>query len=328
LTPEIGFDMFASFCDLHRLWHNTMTVPFFYCRHFSAAATLVCLLLTSSMPISASQMATVESPDKQFRATLSVSPEEPALADTITLTVEVEAKGDGIVEFPPFGTKLGELDIVKVVSTERKLVLTVVPQHGGQTPIWAIPIRCGSQQITLPAVKLDIKAGVTPEEASLDNITSSVKAFDVRSYYPLWIAAALVVLAVIVLFWYLFLRQKKTIENLSAPLSPQESALRRLADLLASRKHESDVKSFFIELSDIIRLFVEQWTGIRAPELTTEEFFRKVTTRRQENHLPQLRPFLESADVVKFAKHQPTPDEIMLAFRRAEEFVRGTDERN
>lgn len=319
--------MFASFCGSHRLWYNVITVPLFEYRHFSAA-TLVCLLLTGFVPILASQItatiATVESPDKQLRATLSVSPGKPTLADTIMLTVEVEAEGNVAAEFPDFGTKLGKLDIVKMVSSGRKLVLTVVPQHGGKTPIWAIPIRCGDQQITLPAAELDIQAGVTPEEASLDNITSSAEAFDVRSSRLFWIAAALIVLVVIILIWYVFIRQKREIENLPALLSPQESALRRLADLLESRKHESDVKGFFIELSDIVRWFVEQLTGIHAPELTTEEFLREIATKwRRENHLPQLRPFLESADVVKFAKHQPTQDEIMLAFRRAEEFVRG-----
>ena len=38
--------------------------------------------------------------------------------------------------------------------------------------------------------------------------------------------------------------------------------------------------------------------------------------------LETLVPFLESADIVKFAKHVPTEDEVMLAFRRAEQFVR------
>ena len=271
------------------------------------------------------------SADGRCRAVLTVLPDRPSLADTLTLTLDITCPEGVSVEFPPFGERLGELEIIDIQTTDRQLVLTAIPQRSGKTPIWAMTIQCGEQQIDLPAAELNIAAEIDTENASLDDIGLVTEPIPLPKWHIYAIIAALVLITLI-LFW-LFYRRKRT--ELSAEihsLSAQELALRRLAELLESRKQESDVKGFFVELSDIVRWYVERLTGIRAPELTTEEFLNKIARPQQPTRfagsLETLAPFLESADAVKFAKHVPTNDEIMLAFRRAENFVRKSQERN
>jgi len=287
-----------------------------------------------SLSVVADPLSQAVSGDGQYRATLSLSPNPPRLANTITLTLDVTCPEGEIVEFPPFGERIGELDIVDIKTTDRQLVLTAIPRRAGTTPIWAMTIRCGQRQIDLSAVELDIAAEIDSENASLDDIGLTAEPIPEPTWHIYVIIAALI-LAAMFLLWLLLRRRRTELPEEIHPLSAQELALRRLAALLESRKHESDVKGFFVELSDIVRWYVERLTGIRAPEMTTEEFLHKIAEparwhRSRSNQQPTgfsgslktLAPFLEAADVVKFAKHVPTDEEMMLAFRRAESFIR------
>jgi len=273
------------------------------------------------------------SADGQCRAVLSLTPDQPTLADTITLTLDVTCPDGEIVEFPLFGERLGDLNIVDVKMTDRQLVLTAIPLRAGTMPIWAMTIRCGQHKIEIPAFELVITANIDCENASLDDIGLTTQPIP-KPLWHLYLAIAVLVLLGLFLLWLLYRRKRTELPEEITPLSAQELALRRLSELLESRKHESDVKGFFVELSDIVRWYVERLTGIRAPELTTEEFLHKIAepTRwyrsgselpaRYTGSLDTLVPFLEAADSVKFAKHVPTNDEIMLAFHRAENFIR------
>ena len=277
------------------------------------------------------------SADGLCRAVLSLSPEHPTLADTITLTLDITCPDGETVEFPPFGERLGELNIVDIKQTNRQLVLTAIPQCAGKTPIWAMTIRCGQQQIEFPAAEINITANIDTENASLDDIGLSTEPIP-RPFWHLYVAITATVLAVLFLLWLLCRRKRIEVPEDISPLSAQEIALRRLAALLESRKHESDVKGFFVELSDIVRWYVERLSGIRAPELTTEEFLNKIadparwdrsrneSLARLTGSLDTLVAFLESADSVKFAKHVPANDEVMLAFHRAEHFIQRRQE--
>jgi hypothetical protein len=83
------------------------------------------------------------------------------------------------------------------------------------------------------------------------------------------------------------------------------------------------VKGFYVELTGIVRRFIERTTAIHAPEQTTEEFLREIGSgaafTRDERQ--RLKDFLESADLVKFAAHQPQFVDVEEAFRRAKVFV-------
>ena len=298
-----------------------------------------CIIIVGmSSSVVAAPLAESVCPDGRCRAVLSVSPEQPFLADTITLTLDVTCSDGDVVEFPPFGENLGELTLVDVRRTDRQLILTAIPRRTGTTPIWGMTIRCGERYIEIPGTELTIAADIDSETASLDDIGLNTDLIPEQSWHIYAIIAALILAALLLLWLFYRCKGSETLEE-THPLSAQELALQRLAVLLESRKHESDIKGFFVELSDIVRWYVERLTGIRAPELTTEEFLHKIVKPvRQWGGLVQqpgpgsagslelLVPFLEAADIVKFAKHVPTDDEIMLAFRRAEHFVREESE--
>lgn len=84
-------------------------------------------------------------------------------------------------------------------------------------------------------------------------------------------------------------------------------------------------KEFYVELTMVVRRYIQRRHGIRAPNLTTEEFFAELgrsglATPGQE---AKLREFLTSADMVKFAGVQATPEMADDATASARTYLQG-----
>jgi len=87
-----------------------------------------------------------------------------------------------------------------------------------------------------------------------------------------------------------------------------EIAHSRLSRLSADTLRDAEaVQAFFVELSDIVRHYLEDRFSLHAPELTTEEFLDVAATSPDLNSEQKsfLRDFLRRADQVKFARHIP-----------------------
>jgi len=111
-------------------------------------------------------------------------------------------------------------------------------------------------------------------------------------------------------------------------MSPRERALEELADLMVRDLiAKNQVKEFFLELTLIVRRYIERAHSIRAPEQTTEEFLLAAARNPQFRSavLGKLRVFLQTADLVKFAAYRPEPAVVDRAFGTARDYVE-TDE--
>lgn len=89
-----------------------------------------------------------------------------------------------------------------------------------------------------------------------------------------------------------------------ARMAPRERALLELQQLLEKHLAEKGLfKQFYVELTHVVRRYIERRHGIRAPKQTTEEFLQMAL---QSGSFPpptlqRLQDFLTSADLVKFA---------------------------
>ncbi|MDX1393042.1 MAG: hypothetical protein R3195_01580 [Gemmatimonadota bacterium] len=120
--------------------------------------------------------------------------------------------------------------------------------------------------------------------------------------------------------------------------APGEIALEELDRLEAGPLLErGEVKEFHIEISAIVRTYIERRFGVEALEMTTGELLdaleRPVDRDRGVGRPPdavpdalrdELRVFLVRCDLVKFAKRRPSADESRELFPSARRFVRGT----
>ena len=84
----------------------------------------------------------------------------------------------------------------------------------------------------------------------------------------------------------------------------------------------NQVEPFFVEVTGIVRDYVELAFSLRAPEQTTEEFLvNMVTEPVVARHRQVIEPFLTAADEVKFARLTPDRSAMQRAFDTAENFV-------
>jgi hypothetical protein len=89
---------------------------------------------------------------------------------------------------------------------------------------------------------------------------------------------------------------------------------------------EELVDGWYVELSAIVRRYLENRFNLRAPELTTEEFLREArrSSELTREHRDLLTAFLEGCDRVKFAGYVPGESESLEALASARRFVEET----
>lgn len=107
-------------------------------------------------------------------------------------------------------------------------------------------------------------------------------------------------------------------------MTPRERALRELNTLINRNLPGKGLfKDFYIELTLVVRRYIERRHGIQAPEQTTEEF---LTAAAQHTHfnprsLEELKAFLSAADLVKFAGVSATLSSTVEAATKARDYI-------
>jgi len=141
---------------------------------------------------------------------------------------------------------------------------------------------------------------------------------------PLALAGGLAVLALLgALGWWWRRRRAARI----APPPPVPADVRAAEALRDLERRDlpgrGELKAYYDELSSIVRRYLEDRFGVRAPEMTTEEFL--VVTARGgalgSSHRALLADFLRESDLVKFARHRPTVEAAGRAMVAARRFV-------
>lgn len=110
-------------------------------------------------------------------------------------------------------------------------------------------------------------------------------------------------------------------------LPPYEIALQRL-DKLKQQKpwQQNRFKEYHTDLTDVLRQYIEATFDIPCMEMTSEEIFEHLNHLKFENKdaYLKLQQILRLADLVKFAKWNPGPDENELSLYNAYTFVNVT----
>ncbi|MFP4287779.1 MAG: hypothetical protein ACLFQS_00860 [Bacteroidales bacterium] len=147
-----------------------------------------------------------------------------------------------------------------------------------------------------------------------------------------WVLLVLL-LAVISFFLikYIKNRRKKKGEPESIWEKPEVpahiAAISSLEGLKAKKLWEQGyIKQYYIELTGIIRQYIEKRFDVDALEMTTPETLAALQSKLDSNTWNQLKDLLESADLVKFAKFIPDENHHSDAMENAFDFVHLTRE--
>lgn len=138
-----------------------------------------------------------------------------------------------------------------------------------------------------------------------------------------WVLIAVVVAITAFLIWR-WLKNRKLNVILPPPIPAHIRAKQKLDEALALI---SQPKPFVIAVSDTARTYLEERFNFHAPERTTEEFLRELagTKLLLPDQKESLGNFLESCDLVKFAKYEPQENELRTLHSSAVRLVEETE---
>ena len=126
------------------------------------------------------------------------------------------------------------------------------------------------------------------------------------------------------------LRQKKITPEIVRVPDPAHIIAFRDFEILKSENlwQKGEVKQYYTRLTEIIRQYLENRYRIYSLELTTEETLAALVRSgfKKDSNFKILRRVLSGADMVKFAKYNPEPEENESYFQDAWNFVLATKE--
>ncbi|MDO9541610.1 MAG: hypothetical protein Q7J98_04745 [Kiritimatiellia bacterium] len=179
-----------------------------------------------------------------------------------------------------------------------------------------------------PIIFQPVAVSKTPTGATINDITAPAWIYPPFKTVALWMFFIICAAGVIYLLWWLSRRIHKAIQL--RRMSPRERALYELNELLAQDLiGKEKIKEFYLELTMIVRRYIERAHAIRAPEQTTEEFLIAATRNPEFSRevVLKLRVFLQTADLVKFAAYHPDREIIDQTLATARDYI-DTDEQS
>ena len=133
---------------------------------------------------------------------------------------------------------------------------------------------------------------------------------------------------------YLKSRENKGEDVVIEPIDPRkahEIAYEELDTLRQKQLWQSQqFKAYYTELTEILRRYISNRYAIDAMEQTSDdvisEFRRNKELKEKKEEIKLLSDVLQVADLVKFAKWQPLPDECERSFHQVTQFIDNTKE--
>ncbi len=278
------------------------------------------------------------------------SPIDPTIGDELTLQIVVESAKDVEVLMPEFGEALERYTIVDFVPKQ------IIALDGTAKSIQTYklqPFMSGPQSIPPILVEfIDRRPGskASPDDFDSYELLTERIDFTVKSVVPssasrelkppqpeleltaaktaktTWIAATIILLVgAFILLAFLGRRFNQRVRKRNA----YELARQQLDRLIKDRQSPApklSVDQFYIQISAVIRNYLENRFDVRAPELTTDEFLQLSSAESElsSEHQRLLSEFLQQADIVKFAGIGATEVEVQRSCDLAARFLEET----
>ena len=326
---------------------------------FLVSALLLCLLIFISCrnedagkrPVGENTEGIHESAERgPARVVLDIDKKEISIADQINLTISVDIEEDYEVELPSFGDKLEQFGIVdyhnfqpELKDNNRKLIkrtYVLEPFLSGDYTISPMKIMFFKKDekdtdkhfVDTPEVTVKVKS-LLPEDMKDLKLHEIVPPLPYPVSYTVWIYSGAGILLILILaggFFY-YRRRSNGGGTVEVRLKAHEIAYVELKALVDENLIDTgEIKQFYLRLSAIVRRYIENRFGLRAPEQTTEEFLTGLEKAGEfpDEYKPLLKDFLNHCDLVKFARFEPGAEDIQKSFDSCRAFIKGTEEQD
>jgi hypothetical protein len=273
--------------------------------------------------------------------TVKVSRTRLSTSEELTLVLEAKAAEQWRVAFPEIQDSLEKFRVVdrgmemRRLDRDRNLIYTrsytLEPFLSGVYAIPPLEISFGEQggaySFSLISDEIAVEvASVLPPLLGEQDIEGIWGPLGLQRRMIVWIVIAGIILAAAGAGLLYAGRRFPTFRSGVKALHPWETALKELDSLLAKKLIEHGrYREFYDGISDLTRRYVEQRFSIRAPEQTTEEFLQQVQdSNALSKYTPLLEEFLSGCDLVKFARYEPSLEEVERTVHTCESFLTGT----
>jgi len=263
------------------------------------------------------------------------------VGDPIKYSIKIARNKETTVLLPPPGEQLGWFEIKDYqkldeyshkgkIIMETRFVITAYDTGDFIIPPMIIPFTStsgDSGELLSQRIPIRVNSVLDPQNLEAKDIKGQLELPepDLTKYY--WAGGGLFLILILVLLWWFRWRSKpgEEIEAETVILkSPHDEAYENLrvlesSDLLA----RGEFKEFHIRLADIIRHFLGRRYEYDAMEMTSWEILmemRRYSVKGDEEGA-SLGAFLESCDLVKFAKHIPENEESFQNFAQGRQVV-------
>jgi len=266
-------------------------------------------------------------------STLTYSQKVSVAIDTTNIRIgeqflfKIVIKDTANVIFPEKLENLNKLEVVKdiKIDTFKNSLIKKYLMTGFDSGAFYIP----TQQIFIKN-RAYLSDSVLINVATVSVDTTKQKMFPIKSIqteplvyddfkpYLIWVFLALLLIGLLI--YYFKTRKKPEIKEIDTvnTLPPFEEALEKLQELDNKLLWQNnEIKKYYSELTEIIRVFIEKELEIPALEITTFELVSLLSDYNTQKNINitketvrKLDALLQEADLVKFAKSTPLSHEI------------------
>ncbi|UCE03798.1 MAG: hypothetical protein JSW67_06320 [Candidatus Latescibacterota bacterium] len=289
-----------------------------------------------------------EPPDFLRRVDISIhtTPDSLTVGDPLTLEVRVAAPAGYEVTLSPGAPPGVKKADVKGFQLEEPQPVTEAQADAYATWVGRYTLSVFDVgEVTLPPWPVQVRADTQVAVVHTDSIhlfvrsvlDDSLQAADLRDIkpqrqigvpLPAWVLpAVLAFLLLLAAIWWA--RRRRQPAEPAVPLAPprpaHEVALAELRKLESLRlPYDGRIKEHYVRLSEILRTYLEDARAfqVAALEETTYEIVRELEEKQYTRGVvDEVAAMCGEADLVKFAKHQPTVEECIEALERLRRFL-------
>lgn len=252
-------------------------------------------------------------PSGMFDCHAELSAQEVALMSPVDLTIRVRCGGQAelplVKQIPPGFTGEAESG---VVADQGGWLHTVVfhlrPTTLGEIVIEPFKVEQDGETITTVELRLKVVStlGEGVDKVAIEGQAALQPTF---AWWPYLVAGLALLVLVAALIWWSRHPKVEPAHQVEVPVPAHVKALRALQGLKQPAT-EVEIERFYVEVSRILRVYLEERFGLHAPTRSTEEFLIELEGGDSFSlvHKQSLRNFLQQCDLVKFAKAHPGID--------------------
>lgn len=273
-----------------------------------------------------------------------ISSHQILIGDQISVTYLLSQLGPNAhVIWPLFNDSVQGLDWVEI-----KKIDTLTQNDSVQYRQQLIITSFDSGTYVLPSFPIQIIRDSDTQSIATDSFVIHVQTVDVdttqaiksiediyevpyswKEYLPKILLGlfAFALIAFGIFYWIKKYRKRKTVvEEKITPEKAHERALRLLSDLTTqSLESQISVKEYYARLSVILREYLENRFEVQALELTTQDLLKAAKKDRNLRSIrPELKRILQTADLAKYAKMEPTAQEQEICMEQTVSIVQKT----